>query len=178
MQGLGVSLFRMLSAFRDDRRGVGVIEFAMVAPIFIFMMMMTIEGGIFFYKKNHLKWVLYESSRHLQTGIVQRSDDKREAFEEKVCSHANVIFDCEKIYFDVRSFSSISSVDLPEPLFSDAGRPLNFVFEPGGPEAISTVRLATPHQFVTPMVHRLFQRDGKPVISTALSIAKNEPFQR
>lgn len=155
---------------------MSVIEFGLVAPIFFSMMFLMIEGGIYFYKKNHLKWVAYESSRALRTGVIQAAASPADAFEQRICDYAQVMFDCAGVYYDVRNFATIEDIDLPEATFTAAGVPTNFVFEPGEAGEINTVRLSIAFNFTTPLVDRLFNPDGGPIVTIANAIAKNEPF--
>lgn len=152
------------------------MEFAIVGPVFFFMLFATIEYGVYFFKKSVAQHVLYETSRVLQTGQVQRSDNPETEFQAVYCEAAMTIFDCNDISFDVRAFDSMADIVIPDATFNSSGRPTNFVFQPGKGEQITALRVSIPHQFITPMMRDIFQPDGTPAIIVGYSISKNEPF--
>ena len=102
--------------------------------------------------------------------------DPLASFQAFSCEGGRVLIPCEKVYFDVRNFNSLSSIDLPEAQFDDDGRPLNFVFQPGGSDDITVMRVASPHKFIMPYMGDIFGVGDKPAILIGYSVAKNEPF--
>ena len=80
-----------------------------------------------------------------------------EAFRDEACEKAGVMLDCNTIVFDVRSFDAIDEITFPPVEFDDEGNPVNFVFEPGGPEKYSVVRASIHHKFITPFMDKLFR---------------------
>jgi len=158
-----------------DERGVTAVEFALIAPVFMFVVMAIVEYSIFFFKVSHLKHVLYETSRTLQTGEIQRSDDPAAAFSAEYCSHV-VVLRCADVHFDVRAYTSFSDVYPLEPVFASDGVPTNFVFQPGGSSEISVLRVSTPHRFTTPLIAGVFGLGDEPAIIVGRSVVQNEPF--
>ena len=167
---------KVVRRFCSARSGVAAIEFAMLAPIFFGLMFMTAEFCIFFYKSSHLKYVLYEASREIQTGEIQKAVSPSESFKVKYCTNANFMFDCDEIFFDVRKFDSLADIAFPDAQFDKDGHATNFVFKPGGSEEITAMRVATPFFFVTPMVQKYMQPNGDPVILVGYAVVKNEPY--
>jgi hypothetical protein len=87
------------------------------------------------------------------------------------------MIDCESIVFDVRSYDEIEDIKFPEIEFDENGNPLNFVFEPGGPEKYSVVRASIHHQFITPYMAELFgMGPDLPALVNAFCIVRNEPW--
>ncbi|MEL7547926.1 MAG: TadE/TadG family type IV pilus assembly protein [Pseudomonadota bacterium] len=161
---------------RDDSRGAVLIEFALVYPVFLILVFTTAEYSYYLFKRNFAKHVLYETSRTIQTGEIQFADDPEAIFQLTYCEFANVLLDCNKVFFDVRSYAELSDATFPAATFSAAGHPTNFVFEPGDSEEITVMRVSTPHEFVTPWMRTAFQADGAPAIVIGYTIVKNEPF--
>jgi Flp pilus assembly protein TadG len=155
--------------------GATAVEFALIAPIFMFVVMAVVEYSIFFFKVSHLKHVLYETSRTLQTGEIQKSADPASAFSAEYCSHV-VVVRCADVYFDVRAYTSLGDVNPPEAVFGSDGVPTNFVFQPGGSGEISVLRVSTPHRFTTPLIAGVFGLGDEPAIIVGRSVAQNEPF--
>lgn len=170
---------RIRQAIGGYRRGISgatAMEFGMIAPVFLFLVFTILETSIYYYKQSHLKFVLSQAGRDLQTGEIQKSSTPQDDFDAEVCAAAEVVFDCTKVYIDVRSFSTIADVVFPDPTFDSTGKPTNFVFQPGGPSQITAMRASATYNFITPFLTDILQPDGKPVILVGFSIFKNEPF--
>jgi Flp pilus assembly protein TadG len=158
-----------------------LIEYAMLAPVFFLLVIGLIEFVLYQYKAYALGYVTYEAARVLQTGQVQTSADMSKAFHDQVCASSGLMLDCESIQFDVRSFDNVSDVTYPPPEFDKDGKPVNFVFEPGGANKYSVVRSSIRHDFVTPFMADLFDmKDSNNKNITAIvnsyCIVKNEPW--
>lgn len=152
-----------------------MIEFALLAPVFFMMIMGLVEFVLFQYKTYALNHVVYEAARNLQTGEVQTAADMQEAFYAEVCAQTGPMIDCEAIIIDVRAFDSLNAVTFPPPVFDEDGNPTNFVFEPGGPNEYSVVRAAIHHEFITPLMDKLFRvGPDMPAIENSFCIVKNE----
>jgi len=159
-----------------EQGGATAVEFALVAPVALFMILATIEYSLFYFKTSFLKHVLYEASRNVQTGEVQEAVDPQTFFQNEYCSDAAFLMRCQDVFFDVRSASDLGTASFPAATFDAGGEPTNFVFQPGGPNDITTMRVATPYRFITPFMQEIFQPDGSPAIIVGYSIARNEPF--
>ncbi|MEM9740710.1 MAG: TadE/TadG family type IV pilus assembly protein [Pseudomonadota bacterium] len=162
--------------FPQDRRGATAVEFALVAPVALFMVVAIIEYSLFYFKTSFLKHVLYEASRNVQTGEVQDAIDPQALFQTEYCDDATFLIRCEDVFFDVRAAASLGAITFPSATFNASGQPTNFVFQPGGPNDITTMRVATPYRFFTPFMQDIFQPDGAPAIIVGYSVARNEPF--
>jgi Flp pilus assembly protein TadG len=163
--------------FAKARGGSTLIEFALLAPVFFMLVMGLVEYVLFQYKTYALNHVVYEAARNLQTGEVQNSADMAAAFQDEVCAAAGPMIDCKKIVFDVRSFDEINDISYPPVEFDEEGNPMNWVFEPGGPEKYSVVRASIHHRFVTPFMDKLFRiGPDMPAIVNAYCVVRNEPW--
>lgn len=171
-----MTLFGRTVQLGGDRRGATAVEFALVAPVALFMVVAVIEYSLFYFKTSFLKHVLYEASRNVQTGEVQDAGDPQTYFQTEYCDDAAFLIRCEAVFFDVRSAASLSAITFPDATFNTDGEPTNFVFQPGGPNDITTMRVATPYRFITPFMQDIFQPGGSPAIIVGHSVARNEPF--
>ncbi|MCI4643752.1 MAG: pilus assembly protein [Hyphomonadaceae bacterium] len=162
--------------FIGNRGGATAVEFALVAPVMLFMVVAVVEYSLFYFKTSFLKHVLYEASRNVQTGEVQDAGDPQAYFQTEYCDDAIFLIRCEDVFFDVRSASTLSAVSFPTATFNSQGEPTNFVFQPGTASQVTTMRVATPYRFVTPFMQDVFQPEGSPAIIVGYSVARNEPF--
>ena len=165
-------------SYRSDERGATALEFALLSPIFFFMLLFIIEYSTYFIKKNVAQHVLYEASRIVQTGEVQRSPNPETYLLNHICSQTFGLLDCIQLSFDLRSFDELDDINLPDAQYDEQGNPTNFVFEAGGPEQITAMRVSIPHHFLSPAMKKFFQPNGDPAILVGYSVAKNEPFSQ
>lgn len=77
-----------------DRRGAAAVEFALVAPPFLALMMSTFEVGWFYFATSQVDAATLESARILRTGEVLRRNLSKEEFFAEVCPHLRVFGDC------------------------------------------------------------------------------------
>ena len=174
--GLFKAARRVTGGFGRSVSGATALEFGLVTPVFLLLIFAIIETSIYYYKQSHLKYVLHQSGRGIQTGAIQKSLTPKADFDAEVCSEASLFFDCSKVYLDVRSFSTVADVNFPSPNFDSNGKPTNFVFQPGGSAKITAMRASAIHNFMTPFLKDILQPNGKPVILVGFSIFKNEPY--
>lgn len=171
-----MGLMTRLGRFGRRTSGATAVEFALVAPVALFMIIAVVEYSLFYFKTGFLKHVLYEASRNVQTGEVQDALDPQAYFQAEYCEDASFLVSCSNVYFDVRAATSLGAVSFPEATFNDDGEPTNFDFQPGGAGDITTMRVATPYRFITPFMQDIFQPHGAPAIIVGYSVARNEPF--
>lgn len=166
--------------FAKAKGGSTLVEFALLAPVFFLLVIGLVEFVLYQYRIYALNHVVYEATRNLQTGEVQNAGDaaaQAKAFQDEVCAQAGAMINCEEIVFDVRSYAKIEEIKFPEVKFDKDGNPINFVFEPGGPERFSVVRASIHHEFVTPFMAELFgMGPNLPAIVNAFCVVRNEPW--
>jgi Flp pilus assembly protein TadG len=173
---VAMQALRASKAFHRNTSGVTAMEFGVIAPVMLLIIFMIVETSVYYYKQSHLKFVLHDAGRKLQTGEIQASDTPKADFDTIVCGDAQEFFNCSDVHMDVRSFSALADVVFPAASFDSSGSPTNFVFDPGGSAEITAMRASATHNFVTPFLTNIFQPDGDPVILVGFTIFKNEPF--
>ena len=162
--------------FLRNKKGATSVEYAILAPFFFMLVFVGMEFSLLVFKRNHLKHVMYEASRILQTGEIQNAANPKFEFEREICAEALHLFDCEDVFYDVRTFADINSVTFPTPALDANLKPTNFQFTPGGPSKVTAMRLAGRFTFATPYMDKIFGLNGKPMFVVGHSIAKNEPY--
>jgi Flp pilus assembly protein TadG len=167
---------KVRKAIKSDTGGSAAVEFAMIAPIFFFMVIGLVEFSFYVFNRNFVKHVLYETARNITTGEIQSADNPAAAFKEAYCSHSGPIVSCERLVFDVRAYDNLEDVKFTPIEFDSSGAPKNFKFEPGKSEQISVMRVALPYKFVTPFMQDIFLGKSKNAIVVGYTVAKNEPF--
>ncbi|PAY09789.1 MULTISPECIES: TadE/TadG family type IV pilus assembly protein [Bradyrhizobium] len=169
------SFARLLRRFRRDRRGVTVVEFAMVAPLFFGLLFAIIEVAMIFFASQVLETVTQDSSRFIMTGQAQGLSYTQAQFKAYVCNKITTLFDCNNgIYVDVRSYPSatgFSSVNI-----TPITDPTQVKWCPGKDGDVVVVRLFYQWQlFVTQLGFNASNLPNGKRLLIATATFKNEP---
>lgn len=168
-----------------NRRGAGAVEFALVAPLFIALMLSILEAGYYFFINSAVTEATTKASRLIRTGQAQNGVTPEDFFDE-VCSVVQVFGDCqERLTIDVARFDNFTQLanDLSQITCRDSSDPsisgsqftsTNY----GMRRDIVRVRVCYLHRPVNPALGLNLQQnaDGfRQMISVA--IFRNEPFE-
>jgi Flp pilus assembly protein TadG len=171
------SIGTVLRRFRRSRRGSAAVEFALVAPVFIALLFAIIEIALMFFASQVLETITQSSARMIFTGQAQNAVYSQSDFKTYVCSQIPILFTCDNIYVDVRSYPAFTGVTINSQI--DAGG--NFIndmqYVPGGPGAIVVVRLFYQWpMLVTALGYNFTNLTGNKRLLAATAAFRNEPF--
>jgi Flp pilus assembly protein TadG len=98
--------------WRGDERGSAAIEFALIAPVFFFLMFVIAETALVFIAEQVLDNAVFETARLIRTGQTQSmsADD----FREEVCNRAALFINCEGSDFYLEVVPATSFADLAD----------------------------------------------------------------
>ncbi len=179
--------FRILKRIRRETKGAAAIEFAIIAPVFLMLLWSIFETGMVFFASQTLTHALQTTARDIRTGQAQSEQMSQSEYRTAVCDQVSFILSCDadKLYIDVRAFSSFAGVAFPPPL--DAEDNFDNVnmnhFEIGESGNISNgssivlVRGFYVWQLFTPVFGQFFANmSGNKRLLSASVAFKNEPF--
>lgn len=108
-----------------DDRGTTIIEFAIVAPVLLMVIIGAMEFGHLGYVKGITRAALQVAARDsgLETGTANRT-----AIDARVRNRIRTVIPNAQIDIDRRSYTNFTSVSMPED-FNDGN--LNSVYDPG-----------------------------------------------
>jgi len=179
--------FRILKRIRRETKGAAAVEFAIIAPVFLMLLWGIFETGMVFFAGQTLTHGLQQTARQIRTGQAHSTELSQSAFRDLVCAQVNYLLSCEadKLYLDVRAFSSFAGVDFPPPLkldqtFDNVNMNHWEIGESGnisGGSSIVLVRGFYVWQLYTPVFGQYFSNMGanKRLLSSSVAF-KNEPF--
>jgi len=179
--------FRILKRIRRETKGAAAIEFAIIAPVFLALLWSIFETGLMFFASQTLMHALQVTARDIRTGQAQTDQMTQSEYRTAVCEQVDFVLSCDadKLYLDVRAFSSFGGVGFPPPL--DAQKKFDTVnmnhFEIGesgnitGGSSIILVRGFYVWQLFTPVFGQHFSNmpGNKRLLSASVAF-KNEPF--
>jgi Flp pilus assembly protein TadG len=170
----------MLRRLPRDERGSAAIEFAIIAPVFFFLMFVIAETALVFIAEQVLDNAVFETARLIRTGQVQGPPPMSKAdFQQEVCDRVSVFINCTgaDFYLDVKSYATFGDMDMEKPVddedeFADVG-----AFEFGSANDIIVVRAY--YQWPTNQIFGSLSlknlSNGKRLIGSFAAF-RNEPF--
>jgi Flp pilus assembly protein TadG len=135
---------RQILRFLREGRGSSAVEFAMIAPIFIGLLISILETGIYFFAQNVLQAAAVQSGRLFLTGQAQAANLTKAQFASDVCPYIQALFNCSNLMVDVNYYASFggSNVSSPTLTFNAQGQVTNtWSYNPGTAGEIMVVRL-------------------------------------
>lgn len=182
--GQGMDKTRMTTRLRRGLRrfaracgGNAAIEFAIVGPPFLLLLIGIFETAAITFVTAHIESSVQDSGRQIRTGAVQASADPLATFENLLCDQLEPIVTCdERLIIDVRPLPGFDVAGSP-PFFDANGNPQNNVFDPGAAGDVILVRVAYNWQISTPLLGAVFGEAGstRKILSGAAAF-RNEPF--
>ncbi len=176
---LRCALRRMRRALRRDERGSVAIEFAIIAPIFFFLMYVIAETALVFVAEQVMDNAVFETARLIRTGQAQDAGMTKTDFTNQVCSRVSVFINCSgaNFYLDVKSYPTFGDMVIAQPVDDDDDFVDPGAFDFGTASEIVVVRVY--YQWPT---NRIFGSlslknlsNGKRLIGSFAAF-RNEPF--
>ncbi len=163
-----------LSFMRNDS-GVTAIEFALIAPVFLYLLMGILELSLMFFATIIVDGAVLDAGRRIRTGQAQTSGDTLGYFTTEVCDHMYGVYSCSDITFDVRTFSDFASVSVPIEVDDDGEYVTEF--SAGSSGEITAVRAIYAWNFFTPLIGAFFGEDGgNSRTLTMTTVFRNEAY--
>jgi len=123
----------------DDRRGTAMIEFAILAPLFIGLMLCIFEIAIVSFFLSVMQTSVEDVGRSILVGDPQRAHMTAEQFRTRVCGKLPSNMDCGRLSIDVRNSETLAGLmTQSKPDLMQSG---NTTYSPGGPNTYNVVRL-------------------------------------
>jgi Flp pilus assembly protein TadG len=133
-----------VARFCVERRGVTAVEFALVAPALIAMLIAIFEVTLFLFAQQTLQNAAVSAGRLIMTGQVQNAGTTQSAFAQDVCPMVSAVFNCATLMINVQNYSDFSSANTSEPTltYNANGTVSNtWAYDPGAPGQVMVVQL-------------------------------------
>jgi Flp pilus assembly protein TadG len=133
--------------FRRNRRGSAAVEFALVAPVFFALLFAIIETGIVFFADQVLETGVQDTGRLLYTSQTQKAGTSQIDFKQGLCDRVAVLFACDNLYVDVRSYAPGTAITISDPIDGGGNFVNNFVYQPPPLNSSNTVVVRAFYQW-------------------------------
>jgi Flp pilus assembly protein TadG len=106
---------RDVARFRTAQHGATAVEFALIAPAFIALLLAVIQTTLFLFAQQVLQNAAVQSGRLFMTGSAQNSGLTQAQFLNDICPMVQALFTCSKVMVNVQASSSSGGVSTSEP---------------------------------------------------------------
>lgn len=139
-----LSYHRRRRGFFANEDAATAVEFALVAPPFLALLVGIIQTFLVFFASQLLETVVNQSSRLILTGQVQSANMNQSTFAQQVCGQVAILFNCSGLMIDVQTYSAFCSANTGTPslTFNAQGNVTNtWNYNPGTAGQIVVVRV-------------------------------------
>lgn len=163
-----------------NRRGVTVIEFAILSLPFFALLIAVFQVTTTFFAQQALETSADKAMRQLLTGQAQQANMSQSDFKQFACTKLPAFMKCGNLIIDVRNASDFASADLSMPAITyDANGNVTTTgsFDPGAPGQITIVRLMYVWSVQKgPLGFDISTLSGNRRLLSATSVFKTEQF--
>jgi Flp pilus assembly protein TadG len=118
----GVLARAQLSRFWRCDKGVNAVEFALVAPIVIAILLATLQVGVIFFAQAYLETVAEQGARLVLTNQAANSGWTQDQFKQQICSSVKAMFDCNNLIVSLQQApGSPAAIAAAQPQFDVNG---------------------------------------------------------
>lgn len=187
-----ISKKRLLHLTRSQR-GITSVEFALIAPVFLLIVMGVIEFSMAMFTSVVLESATNNTARLGKTGYVPTGKTRSEAIIDNVKTRTTGLLDPNKISISEKTYSNFDKIGQPEPCIKPITAPcpgvagVNFVdingnntwdadmgqAGLGNPGDVVVYTVSYPWKIMTPIVGKVL---GNTITLTARAVVRNEPY--
>src|ERR1700730_14880539 len=87
-------------------RGVSSVEFAIVGPVFLMLLLGIFELGSMVFVQSVLDGSARQAARLIRTGQAQNSGNTQTFFQTNLCNSATSVIGCSNLIYQVQKFTN------------------------------------------------------------------------
>ena len=165
---------RLFQFFRLHRRGVTAVEFALIAPVFAFLLFGIVETSLYYFTVVVLEGKVRDASRQVLTGVAQLSSNPVGTFQTALTSSLTGVLDTSQLVYNVQPFSSFSSIG------TTVSPPTSSSFGVNSSNSCNTpivVTVSYPYSFIVPFVGQVLSGSSSNTVTyTSVIVFQSESY--
>ena len=148
MRKISCRFARAIARFGAASEAASAVEFALIAPAFIAIMVAIFQVAVFLFAQQSLQNAAAEAGRTLMTGVAK--SDTQAQFKTRVCNLLpSILFRCNSLIVIVQSYSSFAAANTSTPaLYNNGTLITSWAYNPGTPGQVVVVQLVYPWSVV------------------------------
>jgi Flp pilus assembly protein TadG len=155
-----------------NQRGAALVEFAIVAPVFLLLLSGVIENGVVLFTQSLLDNATRDAARLIQTGQVQQGGGVS-AFTTKLCNDVTGYIPCGSLQYNVQAGATFGSLNVT--VTNNNGNMGTQGFNAGAPSSDVAVQVAYNRPYIIPLVGQYMSVNGSTMLVSTV-IFQNEPY--
>jgi Flp pilus assembly protein TadG len=131
-----------IAHFRSADRGATAVEFALIAPIFIAVLVAVLETCVYLFAQMVIQNSAVQAGRYFMTGQAQNNGWTASTIISKVCPSA--LFTCSNMFIVVQNYSSFAAANTSAPSMYSNGQALtqsSYAYDAGTSGDVMVVQL-------------------------------------
>jgi Flp pilus assembly protein TadG len=144
---------RAIARFRVSCGGTTAVEFALIAPPFLALLIAILQMTSFLFAQQALQTAVVAAGRLILTGQVQNASLTQSEFQTNdVCPLLPAMFTCSNLYVNVQTYANFSgaSTTIPSLTISASGTVSGTGdYNLGGPGEVMVLQLVYPWKIIT-----------------------------
>jgi len=133
---------RDISRFRSAQRATTMVEFALIAPMFLALLVAILETTLFLFAQAALQNAATEAARLFMTGQAQNNGWAASNIQTQVCPKIQALMTCSNVIVVVQNYDTFSAANTSEPQLYSNGQPItSFAYSPGSQGDVMVVQL-------------------------------------
>ena len=144
---------RTVARFCLSRGGTTAVEFALIAPPFLALLIAILQTTSYLFAQQALQTAVVAAGRLILTGQVQNANLSQSDFQtDDVCPLLPALFTCTNLYVNVQTYSNFSgaSTTIPSLTISSSGTVSGTgAYNLGGPGEVMVLQLVYPWRIIT-----------------------------
>jgi Flp pilus assembly protein TadG len=172
-----VRMSEIFSRLIRDSDGSSMLEFALVGPAFLALLVAILQTGVVFMFQQTLQTATTQTARLIMTGQAQTQKMSSGTFLQDVCANGGALLDCAKLSANVQTFASFGGMAMDNPIKNGTFTTPN-TFSMGGPGDIVLVQIFYQLPVVTaPLGFKLANTNNGNAVIVGTAVFRNEPYQ-
>jgi Flp pilus assembly protein TadG len=144
---------RTVARFCLSRGGTTAVEFALIAPPFLALLIAILQTTSYLFAQQDLQTAVVAAGRLILTGQVQNANLSQSDFQtDDVCPLLPALFTCTNLYVNVQTYNDFAaaSTTIPSLTISSSGTVSSTgAYSLGGPGDVIVLQLVYPWKIIT-----------------------------
>lgn len=169
---------RMFRRMARNADGATALEFALIGPAFIALLVGLLQTGMVFFYQQMLQTATTKAARLIMTGQAQTQGLSAAQFVNDICSDAGSLFKCANLSANVQTFTSFSSMSMSSPISNGTFTSTGLTYTPGiaGDIVLVQVFYQMPVS-AGPLGFNIASTKNGNAVLVGTSVFRNEPYQ-
>jgi Flp pilus assembly protein TadG len=106
---------RQITRFALARRAATAVEFALIAPAFLALLIAIFETTLYLFAQQTLQNAAVSAGRLIMTGQIQNGNVTQSQFATDVCPMVSALFTCANLMINVQNYTAFSGASTGSP---------------------------------------------------------------